>query len=147
MEFLDYYISENAENINPIDFIKKGIIELKISEYREKLFAENPLFAVAIEQDFYNEKANEYWENYYEYLMNIKISNNFIELLKNNELSKTEQKKILKGVSLSPFEKEAMFIKAFNDFNYTYSYYHFDILNIKKRIINYLISSIIVIIS
>lgn len=133
MEFINYYISENVDNINPINFIKKGFIALKISKYKERLFLENPILAIGVEESFYIEKATEDWNEYYNMLSNIKIPNSFMQILSNNNLSKKDQTRIFKGQKISPIEMSAMFIQAFNDLNYTYSYYHFDIKNIEKE--------------
>ncbi|OYX86712.1 MAG: hypothetical protein B7Y83_00370 [Flavobacteriales bacterium 32-34-25] len=133
MEFLDYYISPNVDKINPIEFIKRKFIAYRISEIREKLFKENPIMTLGVDEDFFKENAEKDWEIYFENMLKIKVPESFVYLLKNKDLSKTQQKSILKKQSLSPIQMEALIIKAWNDFNYSYSYYHFDILKLKKE--------------
>jgi len=133
MEFLEYYISPNADKINPIEFIKRGFISTQISEIREKLLLENPIMTLGVDEDFFKTNAEKNWQIYYENVLKIKIPESFIYLLKNKDLSKKQQKSILKKQSLSPFEMEAFIIKAWNDFNYSYSYYHFDVLKLKNE--------------
>lgn len=133
MEFLEFYISPNVDKINPIEFIKRGFISTRISEIREKLLIENPIMTFGVDEDFFKTIAEKKWKIYYENVLKIKIPESFIYLLKNKDLSKKQQKSILKKQSLSPFEMEAFIIKAWNDFNYSYSYYHFDVLKLKNE--------------
>ena len=133
MEFLDYNISKNVDKTNPIEYFKKGVIEYKISELRDRLFTENPIMALGVDQNLLKEKAEEYWTLYYDNLKKMEIPESFINILKNKELSKKQQISVLKAQSLSPMELQSLIIKAWNDFNYSYGYYHFDVLNIKKE--------------
>lgn len=133
MEFLDYYVSENVDKINPINFIKQGIVQFKISEIKEKLFTKNPILMLGVEDSFYQEKANEFWKKYHTHLLSIKISDNFKRILSDNNLSKQEQENTLKGEVISPIEMQSLFIQAYNNFNYSYSHYHFDFVNTKKE--------------
>ncbi len=133
MEFLEYYVSPNVDKINPIEFKKRAFIAFRISEIREKLFKENPIMALGVEENFFKKNAEKDWEIYFENILKIKIPQNFISLLKDKDLSKKQQKSILKKQSLSPIEMEALIIKAWKDFNYSYSYYNFDVLKLKKE--------------
>ena len=133
MEFVDYFISENVTDVNPIDYIKKGIIAFEVGRCRAKLYSTNPYLAAAVDENLLLELGNKYWEVQYDNLLNIKLSNKLMTILEDNNLSKNEQETILKGESISPFEMQSLFIQAFNNFNYKYSYYHFDLINIKKE--------------
>lgn len=133
MEFLEYYIGPNVDKINPIEFTKRGYIAFQISLIKNKLLKENPIMTLGLDEDFFKTNAEKNWKTYYENVLKIKIPESFIYLLKNKDLSKNQQKSILKKQSLSPIQMEALIIKAWNDFNYSYSYYHFDILKLKNE--------------
>lgn len=133
MEFLEYYISPNVDKINPIEFIKRGFVVSQISQIRQKLLKENPIITLGVDEGFFTENAEKNWKIYYENVLKIKIPESFIYLLKNKDLSKKQQKSILKNQSISPVEMDAFIIKAWNDFNYSCSYYHFDVLKLKNE--------------
>ena len=121
---------ENAINVNPIEFYRQAYIQKQIDMYWtylpnfEKEFAKKNLSLSKAELETLFEKRSVIdWEEFYTEKSNTEINPNYLKLIETKK--KTEQKKLLKGQSISTYELFALINYAFKEFGLKFSQYVF----------------------
>uniref|UniRef100_UPI00404B2ACC hypothetical protein n=1 Tax=Flavobacterium sp. TaxID=239 RepID=UPI00404B2ACC len=121
--FTRSYHSDFVENVNPIEYYKNLEKEVNIQTIKDILFMKNPLIASTLDESFFDRMANKFLGNTFEKTENIVLHENFIKLLLTNK--KSEQKKLLRGMSINYEELVAMIFKSY-EYGFLYSKYVFE---------------------
>jgi hypothetical protein len=120
--FTRIYHSDFVENVNPIEYYKNSELEISIQSIKDNLYMKNPLLASMLDDDFFVQKAKEI-PSYYEDAEKINLHQNYITLFTTNK--KSDQVKLLRGMSLNSLELIALIFKSY-EYGYMYSKYLFE---------------------
>ncbi len=119
--FFQIFEGSEVEFIDPTPYFLEWYLKIRLSQFTTQMSIEHPeipleLVLTKLSDQIQNDMANEFMK-----IIDIPIPNNFIKLLTCN--SKKEQVQLLKGTTLHPFQLEALIIKAWNDYGYSFSNY------------------------
>ncbi len=113
------FADDDFEYLNPIRHFSESMINMHINLERDFCMLNKPPIPFVPSELVKN--AIEKWREHNENIKKTELSSNWIALLNSN--SKSEQVKLLKGASLTPDGLTALIIKAWTDFNYSFSQY------------------------
>lgn len=117
---------DNVENVNPIEYYKNFELKRRVITYRDLLEMKEPILSKKLSDDFYINFAKERIksEKFWESREQTEIPENFLKLLETTK--KTDQKTLLKGLSINPKQLIALIFKSFKEFGFLYSRYRFE---------------------
>lgn len=128
--FTRAFYSDFVEDVNPVEYYKNLEIEMNIQTIKDILFMKNSLIASTLDEEFFKRMAEKHLGSQFEEAEKIVLNENLIKLFSTNK--KSEQKKLLKGMSINSMELVALIFKS-HEFGYSYSkYVHEKLPNISK---------------
>lgn len=113
--------SEDFEYINPIEYYKAAFVQTTIAMMRDLVTAKMPSLPPDMRENLLLKQTLKEWEKTEAELMQTLMPQNLISLL--NSERKKEQVRLLKGLSVTPIQLRAFFVKAWTDFGFSYSQY------------------------
>lgn len=114
----------NVENVNPIEYIKSYELYKRVSSKQEFYTRRFPsIDPIVLEEKLKKILAVEVKELFSQ-IEKEKIHPNFLNLL--STIKKKEQVRLLKGLTLTPFQLTSLIFKSYSEFGYRYSKYRFE---------------------
>jgi hypothetical protein len=122
--FTRIFSTDKVEKVNPIEYYKTYELEKRAISLRDLLNAKNPFHTSQLDDKFFIKNAKETLVGFFEKFEQIKVHDNFIELL--NTTRKKDQERLLKGLTLNHDELMSLIFKSYYDFGFLYSKYLFE---------------------
>lgn len=118
------FSSDKVERVNPIEYHKSYEIEKRATVFKDLLYTKSPVLTSFLDDYFFEKKAIESLDGFFEEFENTEVPENFLKLLETSR--KKDQVKLLKGQSLNPEQLMSLIFKSYSDFGYLYSKYSFE---------------------
>src|SRR6185369_17265617 len=93
--FYKIWTATDVEYVNPIEYYSNYEINKVISLERDLIFIQNPKLLSELNQEFFQKRAQEQWDEKYKKIVATEIQESFLKLLESTK--KREQEKLLKG--------------------------------------------------
>lgn len=121
--FIRSFSSDRVEKVNPIEYHKNYEIEKRATVFKDLLYSKSPALTSFLDEDFFEKKAVESLDGFFEEFENTDVPENFLKILETTK--KKDQVKLLKGQSLNPEQLMSLIFQSYKDFGYLYSKYSF----------------------
>lgn len=124
--FTTVYSADRIEKVNPVEFYEKSEIIRRAIELRGLLELKDPQLASDLDDRFFVKQALKTLEGFFDNIRASEFHPNLLELFITER--KKDQVKLLKGISLNPDQFTALIFKTYEEHEYLYSRYKFELL-------------------
>jgi hypothetical protein len=119
--FFTIFEGTDVEFIDPIPYFLEWYAKIRLSLFTTDLSNKHPEIPIELVLDKLSDKIQNDLVDEFTKIIDTPVPNNFIKLLTSS--SKKEQIHLLKGAKINQFQLEALIIKAWKDYGYSFSNY------------------------